>query len=263
MQPMINEPLPAHRNLYEQVFVLHLYNQTHEAETLLLELMHKEPENAEAVYVWTDLCCKLGKQAEAKPRVSKLLHESPANPYYILANLFIEMTEVVDSPEAQEIFPVHETLEHAISHAEDSFDQLAKIALFTIITGFWSEGMNIFLSALFLKQDHPHYLHVDELLTEWIEDIEVLDGVDDLNPAPVTLIAKVACLLIAFDRYIPEARLALYYLLQQHKKLGKAAHDGKLANVLQHRCPEARYVTDALKGSAAPINYTSKNHHFH
>ncbi len=164
---------------------------------------------------WTDLRCKQGRQDEAQPRVSELLNQSPHNPYYILANLFIIMATIAADPDSpdDEIFPLYHALEHAAEHAEDSPDALAKIAFFSTITGFWSNGLAIFLDALFATQDPAHYLYVDELFTEWISDIEVIDGNEDLNEVPIEIAARAACLLLAFNKYLPEARLAMHNLM--------------------------------------------------
>lgn len=86
----------------------------------------------------------------------------------------------------------------------------------------------LFLDALFATQDPAHYLYVDELFTEWISDIEVMDGNEDLNEVPIEIAARAACLLLAFNKYLPEARLAMHNLMLQHDELGKALENGQL-----------------------------------
>lgn len=258
---------PNYRNLYEQVFILQLENRGKEAEALLASLFQSNPANPEAVWAWTDLCCKQRRHEEARPRVAELLQQAPDNPYYILADLFINMAAGPAEHSDHIPFPVHETLEHAVNNAEDSPDALAKIAFLYTISGNWTAGMDLFLKALYIatlleQRDDEHYLQIDQLVIKWFDNIEAMDETEDLNDVPITIASQAACLLIGFDKYFPEARLTLHNLLVQHKKLGTAARNGQLKLVLTKHCPEAHYITDHLTATTSH-DYTGRRHQSH
>lgn len=234
-------------NLFTRIFELLVREQYQEAQEVIdLELL-SDPLSGEAILAWAELMICQGKLDAVIDKLEALRSEYPANAYYFLSQVLLELEEWRADPHFQSHIQMDydDYVEQVAARSAGSSDVFAKIALVSIRRGMWKTGMTYFVEAMKARgrvNDKPEELLflLDKNSTElerYLDRLPMLE--DEFEPMyeEMELTVKTVCLLlIAYeDLGICEAWPVAIGLANGSRKVARSW--GDLSALILKWCP--------------------------